>query len=135
MFVYLDEHSECDWDNVLKLNYPRSSVSVSKKYRIESLYLLKRKKVRVNSWKRPKIKKAGVFCCLDALQCLTSSQIDRTPVPGIFSIHIFSALIKNNFLKLWNKIELPCQRLFTFLQTYRVPSAYKMSTEVLNIVL
>ena len=49
MFVYLDEHLEFDWDNFLKLNYPRSSVSVSKKYRIESLYLLKRKKVRVNS--------------------------------------------------------------------------------------
>ena len=100
MFVYLDEHLEFDWDNFLKLNYPRSSVSVSKKYRIESLYLLKRKKVRVNSCKSPKIKKAGVFCCLDALQCLTSLQIDRTPVVGIFSIHIFSALIKNNFLKL-----------------------------------
>ena len=67
------------------------------------VYILVKEKSKSEQLKGPKIKKAGVFCCLDALQCLTSSQIDRTPVPGIFSIHIFSALIKNNFLKLWNK--------------------------------
>ena len=54
MFVYLDDHSECDWDNVLKLNYPRSSVSVSKKYTIESLYLLKRKKSESEQLKEAK---------------------------------------------------------------------------------
>ena len=44
MSVYWDRNSECDWDEVLKMNYPRSSVSVIKKYRNESLNLRKRKK-------------------------------------------------------------------------------------------
>ena len=44
MSVYWDRNSECDWDEVLKMNYPRSSASVIKKYRNESLNLRKRKK-------------------------------------------------------------------------------------------